>query len=95
MEEKELRLGDEIDDYCTRCRLLTNHGVVTILDGKVGKVRCNTCYFEHTFRHAKGGRKKKEDVKSLFEQVLKTMPKQASARNQQAQEKTQKPPKKR
>ena len=24
----EIRLGDIIDDYCSRCRLLTNHAVV-------------------------------------------------------------------
>ena len=82
MCEREIRLGDEIDDYCTRCRLLTNHGVVAMVDGEVKKVRCNTCYFEHDYRHGKGGRKKKSDVKSLFDQVLKSMPKAAGAPQQ-------------
>jgi hypothetical protein len=80
MWEREIQLGDEIDDYCTKCRLLTNHGVVAIVGGEVKKVRCNTCLFEHEYRHGKGGRKrKKDDVKSLFEQVLKGMPKAPSA----------------
>ena len=43
----EIRLGDIIDDHCTRCRLLTNHSVVSIVNGGVSKVRCRTCHHEH------------------------------------------------
>ena len=69
MDEKKIDLGDVIDDYCTRCRLIMNHSVVAIVDGEVKKVRCHTCLTEHPYRKCKGG-KKKENVQSLFEQVL-------------------------
>jgi len=69
MEDKRADLGDVIDDYCTRCRLIMNHSVVAIVDGDVKKVRCITCLTEHPYRKCKGG-KKKEDVQSLYEQVL-------------------------
>ena len=64
----ELKLGDTIDDHCSRCRLLMNHYVVSIVDSEVKKVRCQTCGNEHNYRHGKGG-KKKDTVKSLFDQV--------------------------
>lgn len=63
MLKRELRLGDTVDDYCIRCRLLTNHAIVTLMNRQVGKVRCETCYFEHDFRHGEGRPKKPEPVK--------------------------------
>ena len=65
---QELKLGDTIDDYCSRCQLLMNHYVVSIVETEVRKVRCQTCNSEHNYRHGKGG-KKKDSVKSLFDQV--------------------------
>ncbi len=49
-------VGDEIDDYCSRCKLSTNHSIVSMVGEEVGKVRCRTCNSEHNFRHNKGGR---------------------------------------
>ena len=62
------RLGDIIDDYCTRCRLLTNHSVVAMVGEDLKKVRCRTCQHEHEYRHGKGGKKKQK--LSAYEQVL-------------------------
>ena len=47
----ELRLGDIIDDFCVKCRRLTNHAIVSLVDGKAAKVRCRTCYNDHDYRH--------------------------------------------
>jgi hypothetical protein len=55
---KEWKLGDTIDDYCSRCQLLMNHYVVSMVDTEVGKVRCQTCGNEHSYRRGKGGKKK-------------------------------------
>ena len=68
----ELRLGDIIDDHCTRCHLLTDHSVVSIVDGVAAKVECRTCYSSHNFRHGKSGPKKKKASKKaeLFDEVL-------------------------
>src|SRR3970040_871266 len=63
------RLGDVIDDHCTRCHMLTNHSVVAIVGEEVKKVRCRTCNHEHDYRHGKGGQKKKAKL-SAYEQVL-------------------------
>ncbi len=67
-----LRLGDLIDDYCPRCRLLLNHAIASMVDGKVVKVICQTCLSEHPFLHGEGGKKKKPRNKraALFDEVL-------------------------
>ena len=64
-----VRLGDVLDDYCTRCRLLTDHSVVAIVEDAVKKVRRRTCNHEHDYRQGQGGQKKKSK-QSAYEQVL-------------------------
>lgn len=69
------RLGDLIDDYCPRCRLLLNHAIASMVEGEVAKVICQTCFTEHPFRHGEGGKKKAPDPRStLFDQVMAKMP---------------------
>ena len=77
MSDQRLRLGDVLDDYCPRCRLLLNHDVASIVDGAVSKVTCRTCFDTHDYRHAQlpaRRRSKKVDKKTLLEQVLAGMP---------------------
>src|SRR5881397_4083919 len=71
MEHRRTRLGDVIDDYCPKCRLIMNHGVVGMVGDEVKKVRCNTCLSEHQFRHGKLPATRKKEGKRLFEEVLK------------------------
>src|SRR5579863_8608370 len=70
MPEEALRLGDLIDDFCPRCKLLLNHAIASMMDGKAVKVICKTCYTEHAFRHGEGGKKKAPAGMTLFDQVL-------------------------
>jgi hypothetical protein len=71
MIEPVPRLGDTIDDYCPRCRLLLNHAVASLVDNKVVKVICQTCHSEHPYRHAELPAKKKPSPRAaLFAQVL-------------------------
>ncbi|HEX4772281.1 MAG TPA: hypothetical protein VH351_15705 [Bryobacteraceae bacterium] len=56
----ELRLGDVIDDFCVKCRRLTNHSIVSVLEGQAAKVRCRTCYHDHDYRHEQAPPSKKE-----------------------------------
>jgi hypothetical protein len=68
----ELRLGDEIDDYCVKCRRLTNHAIVSMVETKAAKVRCRTCYSDLDFRNEQAPPTKKELArqKELFNAVL-------------------------
>ena len=71
----ELRLGDIIDDYCVKCRRLTNHAVVSIMNGVAAKVRCRTCYGDHDYRNEQIPPSKKDLKKAaLFAEVLAGAP---------------------
>jgi hypothetical protein len=66
-----LRLGDVIDDYCPRCKLLLNHAVASMVGSEVVKVVCQTCHSEHPFKNATVPPKKKASPKAvLMAQVL-------------------------
>ena len=68
---RELRLGDIIDDFCVKCRRLTNHAIVSLLDNQAAKVRCRTCYHDHDYRHEQAPPSKKDLKKAeLFKEVL-------------------------
>jgi len=47
---KPLRVAGEVDSWCTRCRLLLNHRIVSMKDGKPFQVECLTCRSTHRFR---------------------------------------------
>jgi len=67
----DLRLGDVLDDYCVKCRRLTNHSIVSLIEAKAAKVRCRTCYSDHDYRNEQIPPSKKDLKKAaLFNQVL-------------------------
>jgi hypothetical protein len=71
MEQRRLRLGDIVDDYCPRERRVTNHAVVAMVEEDVKQTRCTTCDAEHAY---KGGtaprRRKKDSTGALYKEVL-------------------------
>ena len=71
MEQRRLRLGDILDDYCPRERRLTNHAVVAMIEEDVKQTRCTTCDTEHAYKGGKlPRRRKKETTSSLYKEVL-------------------------
>src|ERR671924_116172 len=75
MEQRRLRLGDILDDYCPRERRVTNHAVVAMVEDDVKQTRCTTCDSEHAY---KGGReprrRKKTGTAALYREVLADVP---------------------
>ena len=68
------RLGDDIDDFCVKCKRVMNHVVVSLLNDEPAKVRCKTCYSDHDFRHEQAPPPKVDARKAaLFNQVLEKM----------------------
>jgi hypothetical protein len=76
MQQRQLRLGDILDDYCTRERRLTNHAVVAMVGDDVKQTRCTTCDTEHEYKHAKvpRQRRKSESPAALYAQVAAGAP---------------------
>src|SRR5436190_2967871 len=75
MEQRRLRLGDILDDYCPRERRLTNHAVVAMIEEDVKQTRCTTCDAEHAYKGGKvPKRRKKETTAALYKEVLANQP---------------------
>src|SRR5262245_16238237 len=76
MQQRQLRLGDILDDYCPRERRVTNHAVVAMIGPDVKQTRCTTCDAEHEYKHAKvpRQRRKAETPAALYSQVLAGAP---------------------
>ena len=69
------RLGDDCDDFCVKCKRLTNHSIVSLVDGAPAKVRCRTCYSEQSFRNGIAPPSKRDLKKAeLFNAVLSSSP---------------------
>src|ERR1700674_5614435 len=75
--QRQLRLGDILDDYCPRERRVTNHAVVAMVGPDVKQTRCSTCETEHEYKHARvpRQRRKSETPAALYSQVLAGGPK--------------------
>src|SRR5262249_44527899 len=80
MQQRQLRLGDILDDYCPRERRVTNHAVVAMVGPDVKQTRCTTCDAEHEYKHAKvpRQRRKLETPAALYSQVLANGPKRVA-----------------
>ena len=80
MEQRRLRLGDILDDYCPRERRVTNHAVVAMIEEAVKQTRCTTCDAEHVYKGGKEPRRRKKDAGSvLYQEVLAGMPEAVDA----------------
>jgi hypothetical protein len=80
MQQRQLRLGDILDDYCPRERRVTNHAVVAMVGDDVKQTRCTTCDAEHEYKHAKvpRQRRKTETPAVLYAQVAANGPKRVT-----------------
>ncbi|MGJ5820014.1 hypothetical protein [Paludibaculum fermentans] len=84
-----IRLGDDIDDYCVKCKRMTNHSILSLVDSEPAKVRCRTCYNEGPYRRGEIPPSKKDLKKAaLFNEVLGTIP---GATPAEADDKAKKP----
>ena len=86
MPNRPPRLGDVIDDYCPRCRLLLNHDVAAMLQEDIAQVTCRTCHNTHEYRHAQVPTRRKarqaKEKQNLMDQVLSGMPQPPSVPQQ-------------
>jgi len=45
-----LKVGGEVDCFCTRCEMNLAHTIIALVGGRPVKVECNTCHGVHRFR---------------------------------------------
>jgi len=67
MQQRRVRLGDILDDYCPRERRITNHAVVAMIEDEVKQTRCTTCDADHEYKQAKvpAPRRKKPEAAAI------------------------------
>lgn len=57
MENKTLSVGDQLEARCTKCREVTNHTLIALVDERPVRVSCNTCSGEHIYQAPRDARK--------------------------------------
>ena len=72
-----MRVGDDIDDYCSRCKRNTDHSVLAMVGEEVKKIRCRTCNHEHNYRPTRKG-KGQMTKEEAFQKVLASVMAQQS-----------------
>jgi hypothetical protein len=50
---KKIAAGSDVEAYCTKCKLVLAHTVVSMQGLKPRRVKCNTCNGEHNYRAEK------------------------------------------
>ncbi len=71
MQQRRLRPGDVVDDYCPRERRITDHAIVAMFDDEIKQTRCVSCDTEHEYKQAKvPAQRRKKEAAGLFGQVL-------------------------
>src|SRR3954463_16620660 len=53
MTTKLIKPGDEVDSYCTKCRMDLMHRIIAMHNGKIIRVECRTCNGHHNYRKPK------------------------------------------
>ena len=53
MEQRQVRVGDVLDDYCPHERRVTDHAVVALVGDEIKLTRCTTCDTEHPYKAAR------------------------------------------
>src|SRR5262245_21515596 len=74
MEQRRLRLGDILDDYCPRERRVTNHAVVAMIEEDVKQTRCTTCDAEHAYKGARVPKRRKKETPAALAAALAQPP---------------------
>jgi hypothetical protein len=70
MQQRRLRPGDVLDDYCPRERRITDHAIVAMIDDEIQQTRCVVCDAEHEYKQAKVPAQRRKKAPALFTQVL-------------------------
>src|SRR5450432_1434984 len=53
MPTKQLKPGDEVDSWCTKCKMDLMHRIIAMQNGSIIRVECRTCNGHHNYRKPK------------------------------------------
>lgn len=52
---RPLKVGGDVDSWCTKCRLMLTHRIVAMVGPKPARVECETCHSQHNYRERAPG----------------------------------------
>lgn len=75
-----LKVGGEVDSFCTRCNMVLAHTIHAMVGPRPVKVECNTCHVVHAFRAPAGSAKAPRPARARavkgpvisFDEILRT-----------------------
>ncbi len=71
MDQRRLKVGDIVDDYCPRERRVTDHAIVAMIDDTIRQTRCAACESEHPYKEARTPKpRRKAAPGALYDEVL-------------------------
>ncbi len=47
---RALKVGGDVDSWCTKCRMTLTHRIVAMVGPKPARVECETCHSQHNYR---------------------------------------------
>lgn len=73
--------GQEIDAFCTRCKIDNVHVIIAVWEGAVKKVQCRSCNHAHLYRRPHAGRERAGDARASKPPARRTRPPEPSPRD--------------
>jgi len=61
---KSYSVGDDVDAWCTKCRLELSHTIVAMVENLPKRVECNTCHGKHNYKMKPAERKKSTSTRT-------------------------------
>jgi hypothetical protein len=75
---KPLKVGGEVDSWCTKCKLFLTHRIVAMMGPKPVRVECQTCRSQHNFRERPPGEKVERSEGGVVRRVASGTPRASS-----------------
>ena len=76
--------GDDVEAWCTRCRMNLNHRVIAVVGSEIQKVHCLTCGGDHRYyppKYAKPEKKEKRAIRVGSEEKLRRSAERSAERS--------------
>ena len=68
------KVGGETQAYCTSCKVMREHIIVALEDGKPAKVECDECHKQHLYRPGPPGTKTTKPRTKKLSEPLRAVP---------------------
>ena len=65
MTKRSIGPGDDVEAWCTRCRMNLNHRVIAVVGREIQRVQCLTCGGDHKYYPPKGGKPARTETRTL------------------------------